>query len=259
MVNTADSNLAFKNRRFPFFLAMSVILLLIQSPSLLFGSINITNGGTYTGHEIRIDRYAGITTIDGPGSMIKSSCVFSVGYRGDGTLVITRGGAVSCGNWSCIGDRANSIGTVQIDGIGSTWTNSSDLHVGNDGTGILEITNGGLVSVGGRLQIDQKSDNGSFINMASGSMLALFGDADDSLTDFLNAIDGTDAIRYRDESTSNWVDITEATCGEDYTLSYLSEGDLAGYTVLTVGAVPEPSSIILLLTALVGWIIVRRR
>jgi hypothetical protein len=77
--------------------------------------------------------------------------------------------------------------------------------------------------------------------MGTGGMLALAGEADGSLGEFLGLIDGTDAIRYWDESIWGWVDITGATPGDDYTLSYLTEGDLSGYTALTVTTpVPTP-------------------
>jgi hypothetical protein len=74
--------------------------------------------------------------------------------------------------------------------------------------------------------------------MSTGGALALFGDADDSLAAFLGLINGTDAIRYWDESIAGWADITGATYGDDYRLSYLDEGELAGYTILTVGFIP---------------------
>jgi len=81
--------------------------------------------------------------------------------------------------------------------------------------------------------------------MDMNGVLALFGDADDSLNDFLALVSGTDAIRYWDADASEWADITTATYGVDYTLSYQDEGDLAGYTLLTV--VPEPTTLSLLL------------
>ena len=79
--------------------------------------------------------------------------------------------------------------------------------------------------------------------MATGGVLALNGRADGSLTDFLGLVDGTDAIRYWDESISGWADITGATYGQDYTLNYITEGDLAGYTALII---PEPATLALL-------------
>ncbi len=35
---------------------------------------------------------------------------------------------------------------MTVDGVGSSWTNSGDLSVGNSGTGTLTIRNGGTVS-----------------------------------------------------------------------------------------------------------------
>ena len=81
-------------------------------------------------------------------------------------------------------------------------------------------------------------------------MLALRGEADDSLEDFLGLVSGTDAIRYWDASLSNWADLTNATLGDDYSLEYFTEGKLMGYTLLTVGTVPEPSAGLLLMLGL---------
>ena len=79
--------------------------------------------------------------------------------------------------------------------------------------------------------------------MSTGGMLALFGEADGSIEDFLALIDGTGPIRYWNDSISGWANITGATYGSDYTLSYETQGELAGYTVLTV---PEPTTLLLL-------------
>ena len=38
---------------------------------------------------------------------------------------------------------------MNVDGLGSTWTNSSELDVGFYGTGTLKITNGGTVGASG--------------------------------------------------------------------------------------------------------------
>ena len=43
-------------------------------------------------------------------------------------------------------DSLNLTSTVTVDGIGSVWNNSSDLYVGNEGYGALDILNGGAVS-----------------------------------------------------------------------------------------------------------------
>jgi len=76
--------------------------------------------------------------------------------------------------------------------------------------------------------------------MATGGMLALRGEADESLAQFMGLIEGTDAIRYWNESTAGWADITGATLAKDYTLGYLTEGELAGYTILTMSEPATP-------------------
>ena len=209
------------------------------------GTLNITSGGVIRSSYCHIGHLSGSTgevTVDGSGSTWTNENFFYVGLYGNGTLNITNGGAVNNGNDAYIGCWSNwsSTGEVTVDGSGSTWTNSDDLYVGREDDGTLNITTDGLVSIAGTLTIDDDGDDDSFINMSTGGMLALFGNADANgnddilLTEFMNMIDGTDAIRYWDNSISDWADITDATYCRDYTLSYLTEGDLAGYTLLTV-------------------------
>ena len=191
------------------------------------GILNITGGGTLNGSGTigSSGSGTGTVTVDGAGSTWMSNTNIKVGNHtiGHGTLNITDGGVVSSAGVSTIEN-----GPVTVDGVGSTWTNRWDLAIGY---GTLNITGGGLVSVARTLRTPMQS---SLINMSTGGMLALDGEADDSLVDFLGLIDGTDAIRYWDDSISDWADIMGATYGRDYTLNYLTEGDLDGYTVLTV-------------------------
>ena len=86
-------------------------------------------------------------------------------------------------------------------------------------------------------------------------MLALMGEADSSIEDFLNLVSGTDAIYYCLDNSEDWLPITSGTLGTDYTLTCPTSGDLAGYTVLTV--VPEPTAGALL--TLAGVVGLRRR
>ena len=203
------------------------------------GAINITGGGAVSNGYGFIGCESGSTgtvTVDGIGSIWTNAGSLHVGRSGNGTLHITGGGAVS-NIRGLIGSGASSTGTVTVDGPGSTWTNSSDLTVGWYGSGTLNITDGGLVSVGGDLTIDVDTNGDAFIYMATGGMLALASDeyGDDSLGDFLDLVDGNDAIRYWDFSQQDWAPITGATYGDDYTIEYLTTGSLAGYTLLTVG------------------------
>jgi T5SS/PEP-CTERM-associated repeat protein len=161
-----------------------------------------------------------------------------IGYRGRGTLRVENGGRVVSGTSYLGFSELNN--DVTILGYGSKWI-CSDLLIGFVGQGALTITSDGLVEVPGALIIDRDS----FINMSEGGMLALKGDADDSLAQFLALVDGTDAIRYWKASLSDWRPLTQAIFGVDYTLQYLTTGEFAGYTLLTVGSIPEPASLVL--------------
>ncbi|MBN1555576.1 MAG: PEP-CTERM sorting domain-containing protein [Phycisphaerae bacterium] len=244
------------------------------------GTLNIMNGGTVNSsgfgagsHIGYLTESSGVVNVDGEGSTLMENMSLFIGYIGQGTLRITNGGRVETGGspqtnfyHNYIGGGPESqlfgvptgSGNVIVDGEDSTWVNHEDLYVGYSGQGTLNIFNGGLVSVVDILTIDFDGNGDSFINMASGGMLAIFGDGDASLEAFLGLVEGTDAIRYWNDSISDW-DLLAASAelGVDYTLEYISEGDLDGYTVLTVTAMPEPATLGLL--SLGGLALMRRR
>jgi len=209
------------------------------------GTLNVTGGGAVTSRWSRIGdevESTGEVTVDGVGSTWTSNWL-DVGREGDGTLYITGGGIVDSQLFAFIGYAANATGEVNVSGTGSTWiVNRLEVGFNNDGgSSTLEITDGGLLRVDSVLNIDLRDQNGSdFINLATGGMLAIIGDADDSLAQFFGLIGGSDAIRYWDESQSDWADLAGATLGDDYTLSFQASGDLIGYTLLTVGT-PFPN------------------
>lgn len=208
------------------------------------GTLNITGGGVVSDDWGIIGYVSGSTgtvTVDGNGSTWTNYDRLSVGFRGHGTLNITDGGEVTNLDVGSIGSGFASTGQVTVDGNDSTWTNDDRLYVGFQGHGTLNITSGGLVSVAGTLTIDEDTDGDGFIHMIDGGMLALLGEADGSLAEFLDLINGTEAIRYWDEVNFGLAPITSAAHGVDYTLEYLTEGELAGYTLLTVLA-PGPAA-----------------
>ena len=215
------------------------------------GSLTISHGATVTSTNGYIGRTnssyyglatTGTVTVDGPGSAWNNSDKLFVGGEGyysnnNGYLSITDGATVTSTS-GIIGNTSYSTGTVTVDGEGSTWANSNNLYVGNSGTGLLTISNKGLVSIGGILNIDSDSDGDGFVHMASGGMLALKGDGDGSISEFLSLVSGTDAICYWDQTASSWANITLARKDMNYTLKYLTDGDLTGYTVLTYFGTP---------------------
>ena len=186
------------------------------------------------------------------------------GFTGNGTLTIADGVVVDS-FYGQIAAWPGSTGKVTVSGPGSTWNVYHSLEVGDYGAGELDITCGGLVRVSstniGIVRIDFDKDANSFINLSSGGMFALYHEADDSLESFLNLLNshGTKNLRWWDDSINDWAPITTATAGTDYTLKYFTEGDLAGYTVLTVGVVPEPGVMAAVLSALLTLCLVSRR
>ena len=210
------------------------------------------DGGTELAHEFGS---SASVTVDGAGSKWINNGHLTVGYKGYSTLTITNGAMVSNGLCSIAANGVSSA--VVVSGAGSLWENKSNLWVGGTWAsgGSLTITDGALVSVAGELGIDYQENGNGFINMTSGGMLAIKGNADDSITQFLNELvspgRGTDAINYW--NGSDWADITEATMGVDYTLEYIDAGNLAGFTKLTVANVPEPASIALFSIGLVSF------
>jgi len=226
------------------------------------GRLEINNGAAISSDDGYIGANSGsrgVVTVSGPGSTWASSDTLYVGNHGYGVLEITNGGSVS--NEDCrIGHGSASRGVVKVKGVGSTLTISDDLRVGYRDNGTLSIAYGGLVSVGNYLTFDYSRTAGSYVTMTTGGMLALKGNAAGSLGEFMGLIYGTDDIRYWDESVGGWANIAGAIAGYDYRLTYLTEGDLAGYTMLTVIAVPEPATLgMVALGSLVGLRRRRRR
>jgi T5SS/PEP-CTERM-associated repeat protein len=122
------------------------------------GTLSITNGGSVSAYGAYIGNgngSAGTVTVDGAGSTWTNYGPVYAGCSGSGStgsLAITHGGSASS-NYGYIGS-SGSTGSITVDGAGSTWTNSSDLYVGDNydnagGSGTLAITHGGNVSVAG--------------------------------------------------------------------------------------------------------------
>lgn len=183
----------------------------------------------------------GKAVVDGNNSTWNLHDYLDVGIYGNGELNIINGGCV-LGGYCSIGYYSGSTGMVTVSGSGSTLSDTSNLSIGCEGKGTMLITDEGLVKVGKTLFIDSSDSGDSFINMSTGGKLALAGEADDSLQEFLDLVTGSDAIRYWDNIHDDWSDITEGTYGLDYTLQYIDDGgsDLFGYTLLTVLTAPKP-------------------
>lgn len=200
------------------------------------GELHILNGGvvssptSYLGY---LGGSAGAVTVDGSGSTFVSQSL-NVGGKGSASMLVTGGANVEC-TYGQLGAAAS--GQVVIDGPGSSFHIEETLIVAFNGPGVLTISAGAEVTAKA-LTIDYDLGSDGRLRMSTGGRLLLQGNADDSLTEFFDLIGGTDAIEYWDTSTAEWEPLTSATLGDDYTLEFLTTGQLAGYTLLTVGQLP---------------------
>lgn len=204
------------------------------------GELLIANGGLVTSDRGLVGsahNSSGTATVDGVGSLWSSESII-VGNYSHGSLFITGGGKVESDYVSAITKEATAS-EISVDGPGSSLVVHERLRIGHySGPGVLTVSAGGLVKVDSSLVIDEFLYGNGFIRMSTGGQLVLAGDAAGSLSEFLDLVTGTDDFSYWDESLGDWAPLTSATYGDDYTLKYLSAGELAGYTLLTVGTLP---------------------
>ena len=145
------------------------------------GTLSVTNGGKATS---TLNYFAvgsgstggGAATVSGNGSSIIASSEIDVGAFGTGGLDITNGGAVSYPastfyNHTYIGVSAGSSGTVTVGGGSGTsnLTGLDYLYVGNDGTGRLDITGGGVVSESQSATIGVNPGSKGTVNVGGGT------------------------------------------------------------------------------------------
>ena len=87
----------------------------------------------------------GTVTVDGTNSKWTNTNTLYVGFYGSGTLKIIDGGMVSnTDGYIAYNSSYSSKSNVNVNGAGSTWTNTSNLYLKNHGR--LKITGGGTVN-----------------------------------------------------------------------------------------------------------------
>jgi len=122
-----------------------------------------------------IDSTSGVhgdAIVDGAGTQWNHAYELYVGY-GTGTLSITNGASVH-DVYGYLGyfpeSPGHSSGTATIDGAGSVWTSDANLHIGDGGTGVVTVSNGGaLVNGEGDLGFNFGSDGTATITGAGSS------------------------------------------------------------------------------------------
>lgn len=161
------------------------------------GQFNVDAGGIVTGTNAIFGSFStgeGTAFVQGSGATWNMSGVLSVGNQGFGELTIQQGGqvAVTGSLTNYIGRSTNSTGTVTVTGANSSLTSVSDLEIGTEGTGTLNIgagsevaINGGAMIVGGTgevnftggkldvdtLDLDATSTTADDFNMSGGRLV----------------------------------------------------------------------------------------
>lgn len=195
------------------------------------GTMTVESGGIVSDNIGSVGNSAGAigtATVTGSGSRWMNASNFYVGNNGTGTLTVSDFGAVSAaGNVyvgsatgshgfmtiqdggtvsnksSYIGSSAGSNGLVTVTGTGSKWTVSSDLAVGNNGTGSLVIQNGGLV------EMTSSSTYRLFVGASTGSSGSLTVQNGGSLKSYaalVGAWAGSSGTMLVTGAGSSWVD-----------------------------------------------------
>lgn len=116
------------------------------------GALNIENGGKVTSYTSSIDGaynndYSVATvTVTGQDSRWENMSGLDIGRYGNGALNVENGGVVTSRGGVMGFYSSSSSGTATITGTGSRWESSSNITVGFNGQGILNIEDGGKVT-----------------------------------------------------------------------------------------------------------------
>lgn len=123
------------------------------------GTINIVKGILENHNETQIGRNNGVGILNVLGAEAKwergtlngQRSDMQIGFNGGtGTVNVQNGGTVNTNWWVNLGRGGGSNGTLVVDGPGSTFNvvssgdNNAHTNVGEDGTGTLQIQNGGV-------------------------------------------------------------------------------------------------------------------
>ena len=113
----------------------------------------------------------GMATVTGSGSTLSSTTTTRIGFSGVGQLHVTAGGQVTTTGQGIVGLHQNSQGTVNVEGDTSKWSIGDVLVVGGNGIAVINVSDGGEVTVGGEAQIGIGSGSGNISVAGAGSNL----------------------------------------------------------------------------------------
>ncbi|HEV2156910.1 autotransporter outer membrane beta-barrel domain-containing protein [Bradyrhizobium sp.] len=198
------------------------------------GLLTISGGGQLTSSGIGSIGYTGATNgtvlVDGAGSTWTSVGSLYVGHitSGSGTLSVTNGAKVVSGA-AYVGYFSGSTGTASIDGAGSAWISNADMAVGQAGTGLLTISNGGhLTDVNGLIADTHMgtvtisgagstwTNTGNLVvgNFRQGTLSVTAGGTVTSVAGKIGAFSGSTSTATVNGTGSTWTNSGQLTVGD---------------------------------------------
>ncbi len=117
------------------------------------GTLNIEDGGlVHTTGSVSVSREAGSSgdvLVSGAGSVFSSDSFFRVGRFDNGSMLVENGGQVVIGAGDfTVGSAGDAHGATTVTGMGSQVTTDENIRLAFNGTGELNILNGGFASSG---------------------------------------------------------------------------------------------------------------
>lgn len=122
------------------------------------GALYVLDGAqVVTNQRLIVSRYAGSggsVTISGGGSKFTSAKnVYIANGEASATLSVLAGGEFHTDGRLQVAESTDSRGTITVSGAGSKLTAVAGINLGDGGTGIMEVSDGGLVQSSGRISI----------------------------------------------------------------------------------------------------------
>lgn len=207
---------------------------------------SVTSQNSYIGNAGSI----GTVTVDGIGSAWTTNNNLVVGNTGSGAVTITNGGIMNTSR-TVIGINHSDaqLGTVTVEGPGSTWTNLYTIDVGNDGRGDLNILNGGAVYAkdtrlgvfagGGFVNVDGAAT--SLVN--SGSLIV--GEAKSSILNITNGAHVSSLVATVGDNGSGFVTVdgidSRLDVGNELIIGRAGSGDWGQMNIINGGVVTSSS------------------
>lgn len=132
------------------------------------GLLNISGGSLSNSYSYVGSQSGSSGTVNVSGGTWTSGGAFAVGNYGTGVLNLTGGTVDASGTYNYIGEKTGSSGTMNVSG--GTW-NTSTVYLGNDGTGVVNLTDTGIITVdsgNGTLNLGVNSGSSGTLNLGTG-------------------------------------------------------------------------------------------